>query len=61
MCGIRKETKGIMNIEWKILFKIVKLPLFLLLEKNKRNTLFYTEKSTSYNQPKFLSHFSIAL
>jgi len=34
---------------------------FLLLEKNIRNKLFYTEESTSYNQPKFLNHLSIAL
>lgn len=50
-----------MNTEWQLLFQIVKLLFFLLLEKNIRNKFFYTEESTSYNQPKFLSHLSISL
>lgn len=53
MYGIRKETKVIMNIEWKILFKIFKLPLFLLSEKTKGIHYFIQRSQLPIINPNF--------
>lgn len=55
----KKESNDDHRVE--VTFQDCQTASFLLLEKNIRNKLFYTEESTSYNQPKFLSHLSIAL
>lgn len=53
MISEKNESNDEHRVE--VTFQVCQTASFVLLEKGIRNILFYTEESTSYNQPKLES------